>query len=408
MNDHQIDRRTFLASSATAAALGAVAAAAPVKSAEVAPSQQLWQPLSDRRLRVGIVGHGFCKMGAAFGFQDHPNVEVVAVSDLFPDRCREMMRACRCEKSYPSLEELVKDDSIEAVFVATDAPSHARHCVEVLTHGKHAATCVPAAFGSIEDAERLLETVEKTGLKYMMFETSCFHAACHAMRTVYRAGGFGKLLYSEGEYHHYHASPEPTPSYKEWRRGLPPMWYPTHATAYYVGVTGERFTSVSAIGSEGHLPYHKADANSYANPFSTETALFETSEGGSSRMSVSFSMKSIYGEGGRVFGRLGCMNGTEYRGLAKELPDLERPALPPGVSPGDHGGSHGHLMNEFVTAILEGRQPLVDVYEALSMTVPGIVAHQSAIRDGERLAVTQYRRKGEFSRRTATTEPTGG
>ena len=49
-----------------------------------------------------------------FGFQDHPNVTVAAVSDLFPDRCAALAKECRCEKTYPSLEELVKDDTIEA------------------------------------------------------------------------------------------------------------------------------------------------------------------------------------------------------------------------------------------------------------------------------------------------------
>jgi len=80
-----------------------------------------WQPVSDRKLRMGIVGYGVCKFGAEFGFQNHPNVEIVAVSDLIPDRCAELAKACRCAKTYPSLEELVKDDRIEAVFVATDA-----------------------------------------------------------------------------------------------------------------------------------------------------------------------------------------------------------------------------------------------------------------------------------------------
>src|SRR5712671_2906522 len=96
-----------------------------------------WKPVSDRKVRVGIVGYGVCKFGAEFGFQDHPNVEIVAVSDLFPDRCAGLAKACHCEKTYPSLEELVKDDRIEAVFVATDAASHAQHCMEVLNHGKH-------------------------------------------------------------------------------------------------------------------------------------------------------------------------------------------------------------------------------------------------------------------------------
>jgi predicted dehydrogenase len=393
VSDNLIERRTFFGRMAAAGTLGSVAAAGLTGAAQAAEAPKQWQPISDRKVRVGIVGHGYCKFGASFGFQDHPNVEVVAVSDLIPQRRSALMKACRCEKSYPSLEELVKDDTIEAVFTATDAPSHARHSTLVLEHGKHAASAVPATFGSIEEGERLLEAVQTTGKKYMMFETSCFRADCYAMRTAYQAGAFGKLLLSEGEYHHYHASKEPTPSYKGWRRGLPPMWYPTHATAYYVNVTGERLTHVSCIGTEGHLPYHQPDANPYKNPFSTETALFETSEGASSRMSVSWSMKSIYGESGRVFGQSGCMSGTKYQGLARNLPDLSRPPLPPGVSTGGHGGSHGLVMQEFITAIIQDRDPLMDVYESLAMTVPGIVAHQSVLRDGERLAVPQYRRK---------------
>jgi hypothetical protein len=89
---------------------------------------------------MGIVGYGYCKFGPQFSLQHHPNVQVAAVSDLFPDRCQGLARECRCEKTYPSLEEMVKDDSIEAVFVATDAPSHCRHAIEVLRHGKHVAS----------------------------------------------------------------------------------------------------------------------------------------------------------------------------------------------------------------------------------------------------------------------------
>ena len=74
----------------------------------------------------------------------------------------------------------------------------------------------------------------------------------------------------------------------------------------------------------------------------------------------------------------------------KDLPDTTRPALPPGVPAVGHGGSHGQLSHEFIMAIREDRQPLVNVYEALAMTVPGIVAHQSACKDGESLPVPQY------------------
>ncbi len=382
-----IIRRDFL----SRLGLGTISAAATIGLAEnilADEAKKEWKPISDRKIRVGVVGYGVCRFGAAFGFQDHPNVEIVAVSDLYPERRAGLMKACRCEKSYESLEKLVQDPTIEAVFAATDAPSHARHCAEIVKHGKHAMSAVPAAFGSIEDGEKLLEAVEKTGQKYMMAETSTFHADLWAMRQIYAAGGFGRLIYSEGEYYHYF--PTPLAAYKEWRTGLPPQWYPTHATPYYIAVTGKRFTEVSCNGFRGSLPHFKPESNQFKNPFDSETAMFRTSEGGSSRMNTCWGIVGAHGEIGRVFGEKGSMKGMDYQGNMKELPNLARPSLPPGVRAGGHGGSHGRLTNEFIMSIIEDRQPLVNVYEALAMTIPGVVAHQSALKDGELLKIPQY------------------
>jgi predicted dehydrogenase len=389
----KITRRSFLQTLAAGAVAAGVRGAEPAiqGAAIVAPDPNappIWKPVSDRKVRVGIVGYGYSHFGAAFGFQDHPNVEIVAVSDLLPDRCAGLAAACRCPKTYPSLEELVKDDRIEAVFVATDAPSHARHCIEVLRHGKHVACAVPAVFGSLHDAAELFAVVKKSGRKYMMFETSCFHEELHAMRQIYRAGGFGKLVYAEGEYYHYH--PEPLPSYKDWRIGTPPQWYPTHADAYYVGVTGGHFTEVSCLGKPSVLKWLQPTGNRYRNPFGTEIAFFRTSDGGSARMAVSWDTPGYNGEMGRVRGQRGSYY-KAFVGLERNTADTRRPPLPPGVAAGGHGGSHGYLMNEFVTAILENRQPLVNIAWALNMTVAGIVAHRSALKDGELLKIPTYK-----------------
>lgn len=347
-----------------------------------------WKPTSDRKIRMGIVGYGVCRFGAQFSLQHHPNVEVVAVSDLFPDRCEALAEACKCEKTYPSLEELVKDDSIEAVFVATDAPSHCEHAIQVLKHGKHVASAVPAIWDRIEDGERLFETVKQSGLNYMMFETSYFRADLYAMRKIYRAGGFGQMVYSEGEYFHYACAV--IDSYKGWRIGLPPQWYPTHSNAYYTGVTGGRFTEVSCMGMPSTRDELQPKNNAYGNPFGTEIAMFRTSEGGMARMGVSWDTPGYGGEVGRVRGQRGSMTGTNYQGQEQDLPNLARPALPPGVQAGGHGGSHGYLGHEFVMSILENRRPLVDITAALNMTVSGIVAHQSALKDGLLLKIPQY------------------
>ncbi len=363
----------------------------PIQGFEPAPenpnASKAWEPFSERKLRVGIAGYGVCRFGAAFGFQDHPNVEVVAVTDLLPDRRAALAAACRCAKTYPSLEEMVKNDQIEAVFVATDAPSHASHAITALKHGKHVATAVPAVFGSLEAADALWAAVKSSGLSYMMFETSCFHEDLSTMRELYQAGELGKIIYAEGEYYHY--MPEPIDSYKGWRVGLPPQYYPTHSNAYSLGITSGSFTEVSCMGVPSTIPHLLPGNNPYKNPFGTEIALFRTSEGGTARMAVSWDTPGESGEMGRLRGQKGSYYG-KWAGLKERVPAFSRPPLPPGVAAGGHGGSHGHLTNEFVKAVIQNRRPLVDIALALNLTVSGIVAHHSALKNGELLKIPQY------------------
>ena len=94
---------------------------------------------------------------------------------------------------------------------------------------------------------------------------------------------------------------------------------------------------------------------------------------------------------GRVRGGRGSMWNGKYEGVEKNLPDLSMPPLPPTVQPGGHGGSHGHLTEEFVSSILQNRRPLVDIASALNMTVAGIVAHRSAEKNGETMKVPVYK-----------------
>lgn len=255
---------------------------------------------------------------------------------------------------------------------------------------------------TLEDLSLVKEWKEKTGLKVMMAETSMYRSDLYNAKIIYEKGLFGKIVYSEGEYYHPHV--DTAWGYMEWRNALPPMLYPTHATAYYVGVTGKRYTSVSCLGFQGDAPRYRN--NSYNNPFSNETALFETSEGGMSRINIFWGAEGTHGETGRLFGELGRFDKNvlhigegikaKYEGMGEqdeiEYPD-NRPSLPAGMGHGGHGGSHGHLTNEFIMALIEDREPLIDVYEGIAMTAPGIIAHQSALKNGERLLIPDLDRK---------------
>jgi predicted dehydrogenase len=358
-----------------------------------------WQQTSDRVVRMAVVGGGF---GTGFHWHEHPNCKVVAVADPISDRRSGLMERYQCETAYETLEEVLADDGVEGVAIFSGAPDHARHVCAIMEAGKHPFCAVPACM-DLEEAEMMAEVKERTGGKYMMAETSYYRWETQLARLMHREELFGELVYCEGEYYH---PLEPTEreglwlrdGQKTWRFGFPPMLYPTHSTAFLVGVTGERIEKVSCLGWSPEEPW--CLDNRYGNPYSHEVSMCLTDQGHSFRCNVSWTV-AAYGERAQWFGRDRSLYAADEAGrpFVIETPDEGRITdfpdywhlVPPAMRyDSGHGSSHPFLTNEFVSALLEEREPAVNLYEALAMTVPGIVAHQSALWGGEQLEVPQF------------------
>jgi predicted dehydrogenase len=368
---------------------------------------------SDRKLRVGVVGGGF---GTSFQFHEHPNSTVYAVSDLRPERRGKLMKVYGCANAYQSLDELLRDRQVEAVALFTPAPDHVRHVLRCLQAGRHVLCAVPAAM-SLEESEQLIAAVKRSGLTYMMAETSHYQQLTISARRFYQEGAFGNLYACESEYHH--AGLESLffeNGTRTWRYGFPPMHYPTHCTAHQVSVTGERLTEVTCLGWGDKDPILRG--NAYNNPFWNETALFKTNRGTSFRVAVWWKGAHRGTERAQYFGdkmsfffehpngmpptivRWSTSEEKDSGGFVRQGSSLEKYEQPkwwatdmlPAALRHDsgHQGSHTFLTHEFVDAVLNGRQPTVNVYEAIAYTVPGIVAHQSALAGGEQKKIPSF------------------
>ena len=92
--------------------------------AAVLPARFAFAAPAARKVRLGVVGGNF---GTGFFFNEHPNCIVEAVSDLRPERRDALMKVYGCRKSYESLEKMLFDKNVDAVFCATPAPDHLRH-----------------------------------------------------------------------------------------------------------------------------------------------------------------------------------------------------------------------------------------------------------------------------------------
>jgi predicted dehydrogenase len=396
-------RRQFVGTSAAAVAGVALAAQA-----------QQPGPLPDKKVRMGIVGGNF---GAGFQFHLDPNCQVTAVCDLRDDRLDVLQQNYGCSNRYKSFREMLKHPELDAVGVFTPAPLHVWMATEAMKAGKHVISAVPAGM-SQEELEQLMDCVKTTGQKYMMAETSYYRPETIFCREQRAAGTFGTLYYSEAEYHHdgliaimYDERGMPT-----WRHGFAPMHYPTHCTGMIVPVTGERLTEVTAIGwGDKH---EVLQTNEYGNPYWATTGLFKTSGGHSARVTVSWHIAAGGTERAVFYGDLGSFSMLRPEGSpnslmkiakegktvidangypegvvntqAAEVPDyFDRLPEPMRVQCG-HGNSHTFLSHEFIQAIVENRKPTVDVYEAVAYTMPGIVAHQSALKGGETMKIPCY------------------
>ena len=367
-----------------------------------------------KKLRIGIVGGRF---GSSFQFHEHPDCIVEAVSDLRPERCEKLMKVYKCSNSYESLELLVKDKNIDAVAVFTEGPNHVRHVLECLKHGKHVLCAVPACWATVKEAEILYEAVKKSGLTYMMAETSYYQQFTISARKFYQEEKFGELYYCESEYQHDGLEKLFFENGKRtWRYGAAPMHYPTHCTAHLISVTGERLLKVACNGWGDNDPILKD--NAYNNPFWNESAMFTTNKGNAFRANVwwkgahlgceraqwlgdkmSFYASNPLGTGPIIVNASDQLEKDDAgfvrtKGKKQQYQQplwWETDLLPePLRHNSGHHGSHTFITHEFVDACIHKRKPTVDIHEALAYTVPGIIAHESALKGGEQLVIPQF------------------
>ncbi len=381
-----------------------------------------------QKINVALVGLGF---GSCFAeiYRNHPDVGSLTLCDAEPERLERHAARTGVARTARSLEEVLGDASIEAVHLNTGILDHARHAIAALDAGKHCACTVPMAT-SIEDIRAIIDAKSRSGRNYMMMETQIFARDFLYACQLRDEGAFGRLQMLRGA--HYQDM-ENWPPY--WA-GLPPMWYATHAVAPCLAFAQTRATRARCLGTGWMRDELKAR---YGNPFPIETALFELAHDEPLTMEITralFHSARGYTESFHIYGEDATLEAAQLEGA--EAPVLFRLSglgaqpgprrstaervyvpdfadrLPPeiarftGAVPldargehpsvmhgGGHGGSHPHLVHEFVRSIVEGRVPIVDEVRAADYCAPGICAHESALRGGEAVEIPSFAPHGE-------------
>ncbi|WP_432520143.1 Gfo/Idh/MocA family protein [Kineococcus sp. SYSU DK006] len=387
---------------------------------------------------LGIVGAGQFAGSFSKLFSLHPGVGDIHVTDLLPERAKALVDAQGLAGTFDSVEDVLSSD-VDAVAVFTQRWTHGPLVAAALDAGKHVYSAVPMAI-TAEEIAAIVDRVRRTGLTYMMGETSYYNPAAVYVRQ--RLAELGQVFYAEGDYVHdmdlgfYDAYRYSGGEGWKATASYPPMLYPTHAIGGVLGALPTHAVSVSCIGTpdrRGDGVFDRA-VSMFDNDVSNATALFELADGGSMRTNEfrrvgypSHLKESRF----RFFGteasfeqtvnqsvwqdKQGFTDVTELLearpSLSEDDPSLagvspalraafvsgtapvhDRSRLPESFTgaPNGHEGAHHFLVDDFVRAVQTRTQPPVNAWVAARFTLPGVVAHESMRRGGERLPIPDH------------------
>jgi predicted dehydrogenase len=366
-----------------------------------------------KKLKVGVVGlhRGLSLISA---FNAYPDTEVVAICARDVSKTGYVQKIARfygIPRAYNTFDDIVKSD-LDIIVIATPAPLHAEMTIKALEEGKHVLCEVPMAT-TLEDCEKIVRTVEKSGLKYMMGENVRWFPIIETIKKLASDGRVGEFFYAEAEYFH----------------NIEPMLYITHCSYPIMWILDDEFVEVQAYGNK------KVLKDRPVRDFSV--ALFKTKNECIVKIGISFGVQrpyclyfSFYGTKGsferaraewdqdKIYfsdipylrdmmtfpvpfvtrtspyepstPREGIWWKTRHSGLPPPLPPPPHGTVPVAFT-GGHGTSELFMVEDFVRAILDNRDPSITVYDSAASTVAGICALES-INSNKKVSIPRFRK----------------
>jgi predicted dehydrogenase len=368
------------------------------------------------KINIAIVGLGF---GAEFIpiYQRHPNANMYAICQRNAEKLNQIGDEFGIEKRYTDYDELLKDPNVDAVHINTPIPDHAIQSIKALKAGKHVACTVPMAT-TVEECRQIVELVKETGLTYMMMETVVYAREFLFMKELYEKGELGNIQFLKAS---HQQDMDGWPNY--WP-GLPPMHYATHCVGPVLALTKGEAEYVSCFGS-GTI--RKELHQHYNSPFAIESThiKFRNSDLSAHVYRSLFDTARQYRESFEVYGSKKSVEWPLIEGepLVVHTAKRPEPQIPEEVHSPDyahllpepiqrfttkgvydtdehqhlsftqgagHGGSHPHLIHEFISALAEKREPFPNAQQSANITCVGILAHESALQGGKIIPLPDF------------------
>ena len=397
------------------------------------------------KLRIAVIGCGRFAKNFVPLFKAHPVTEKVYVCDLIRERAEDYSAKFGVD-IIDSFEEALSSSKVNAVAIFTQRDKHGPMVIAALKAGKHVYSAVPCSI-SVDDIIEIERLVRETRLTYSMGETGYYRAATLFCRREFKKGSFGKFVYGEAQYNHDIRNMEQSfrsSAGDDWKKyaGIPPFYYPTHPTSMVLsampGVYAKRVVAMGYRGDPRTDIFGTEGQNIYGNPFSNESMLIELSNGGIVRISENrglgwhapeTAISKFYGTDGSYEFSVAnhyfahwkednpcrvdmidvsdelqpediakliredhdeavrqLSSGAGFSSTSPIQPLSRLPKEFEGLHNG-HNGTHHFLIDDFCRAYETGKLSPTNIWAVARYNIPGLLAHESALRNGEPIDV---------------------
>ena len=359
---------------------------------------------NNRKVNVAIIGLGF---GAEFIpiYHSHQNANMYAICRRDDSELEKIGDACVIAKRYSDYSDVLKDPDVDFLHINSPIPEHGWMSIDALKAGKNVMCTVPMAT-TIEECEEIVKLVKETGLKYMMAETVVYSREFLFIKEMYDKGEMGKIQFMKASH------PQDMEGWPEYWERMIPMHYATHVVSPVLGMVNGHAEYVSCFGSGA---VNERIAEKSGNSFAVESCHIKIKDSDVAAQIWRFLYDTArqYRESIDVYGSKKSFEWTLVEGEKHVLHTAKKPEpeIPSLVEVPDyghllpkeiqqftsdihdadhlsfiqgagHGGSHPHMANEFVNALVEDRDPWPNAVTSANWTCVGICAHESALKGG--------------------------
>jgi predicted dehydrogenase len=301
------------------------------------------------KLSFGLIGCGdISRKRVAPALRDLPNCELVAVSRAQAALAEAFANQFGAKRWYADWRELINDEELQAVYIATPVYLHVEQTIAAAEAGKHVLCEKPMGLNP-EECDRMIDACRRNGVKLGIAYYRHFYPVVRRIKQILDSGEIGKPVVAQINAFEWFDPPATHPRswlLKKAQSGGGPMF---DFGCHRIEVLLDLFGSAGNVKATSSNSFFKREVEDVA------TAILQFEQGVTATLTVAHSAREpqdtldIFGSEGSL--HVSVLNEGTLRVVTDGEERVE--SHPPAAN------IHQPLIEDFAQAVIENREPVV-------------------------------------------------